>query len=182
MSEEEVEANAYEGIMPDDRVVCFDISSEGLDVLEHRIIGITAVSGQQQRIFAERDEKELIKKFWRYLEYEKFLVVVGFNSANFDLPILIVRSIKNGVEIPKLNIKWVDLRQVIFGKSEYRKGTLNDFAKMMGMVFPENSYQKMHMSLLWDEEISLPRLREFLLRDAKITWKLYRHVKEARLI
>lgn len=160
-------------------VLAFDLSTEGLDPLKHRIIGITCKTIFEERIFTQRDEKKLLEDFWNYLKLNDFKKVIGFNSENFDIPVLIVRSLKNNVEMTVLNNKSIDLRKAIF-KDEHRKGKLKDFKELLDINFPENGFKKMHMSILWDEDIK--ELRELLLQDVRITFKLYDRVRGVGLI
>lgn len=95
---------------------------------------------------------------------------------------LVIRSIKNDVHIPiKIRKKHVDLRKIIFGGEEKKRGKLYDFANLMGITFGTSDYAKMHMSLLWAGK-NLPELKEYLLRDVYITWDLYLHVKKTGLL
>ena len=172
MEETKMEKNNY---------CVFDLSTEGLEPLKHRILGITTKTEDEERIFTQRDEKALLSEFWAYVEAKQFQRLIGFNSDNFDVPMLIVRSIKHKVEIPCIKDKLVDLRKVIIGYTEHRKGTLDDFKDLLEISFFDSRYRNMHMSLLWETE-DIPKLREFLLRDVKVTWQLYEHVSGAGLI
>lgn len=161
--------------------VVFDISSEGLDPLKHRICGISVKTSQEEQIFAERDEKIILERFWSYIEQNLAKKIVGFNSDNFDIPMLIVRSIKYNVSIPDIEGKTIDLRKIIFKEIENPKGKLSDFKELLGMEFPESGFKKMHMSILWEDK-SILDLNQFLLRDVKVTWKLYEHMVGVGLV
>lgn len=163
-----------------EKTLVFDVSSEGLDPLRHRIIGITTKTLTSERIITERDEKKLLENFWAYIRRNQFEKIVGFNSSNFDVHMLIIRSVKHKVAFADLRGKLYDLRKAIFG-DEHARGTLREFQELLELNFPESRYRKLHMSLLW-EAPQLTELREFLLQDVKITWKLYEHVSEAGLI
>ncbi len=152
--------------------VVFDISSEGLDPLKHRICGISVKTSQEEHIFAERDEKTILERFWSYIEQNLARKIVGFNSDNFDIPMLIIRSMKHNVSIPDIKEKTIDLRKIIFKEIEKPKGKLSDFKELLGMEFPESGFKKMHMSILWEDK-SILELNQYLLRDVKITWELY---------
>lgn len=153
-----------------------DVSSEGLNPLKDRIVGITTKSASAERIFADRDELVILEKFWNYTT--DFNRIIGFNISEFDFPMLFIRSIKHKVKIPKLKI--VDLRRVIFGDKYYAKGTLTDFQELLGIKFHDSLYKKMHMSLLWEDDF--PKVREFMMRDCKITWELFLHLNGAGLV
>lgn len=160
----------------------FDLSTEGLEPLKHRIIGITTKTETEEQIFTDRDEKKMLEDFWNYVESCSFDKLIGFNSSAFDVPMLIVRSIKHKITIPNLNDRLVDLRKLIFGDEERRKGTLEDFRELLGINFSNCNYRNMHMSLLWEQRYEFTKLKEFLLRDVVITWQLYKHIEEAGLI
>lgn len=162
------------------KIIVFDLATEGLEPFKHRIIGITTKTEEEERIFTERDEKKILEQFWLYITEKGFNKVVGFNSENFDIPMLIIRSIKHKIKMDEdFRKKSIDLRQLIFN-GEQRKGKLEDFKELLGINFEENGYRKMHMSLLWEAR-HLTKLRDFLSRDVKITWCLYEYVREAGL-
>ena len=160
------------------KVMVFDLATEGLEPLKHRIIGITIKTATEEKIITNRDEKTLLEDFYKYLKTNNFDKIIGFNSESFDIPVLTIMSIKHKVTMPNLKGKMIDLRNALAGD---RKGTLEDFQQLLGITFFDSRYKKMHMSLLWEAN-KLPKLEEFLLRDAKVTWQLYEHVKEAGLI
>ncbi len=158
----------------------FDLSTEGLEPVKHRIVGITTKTALEERIFTSRDEKKLLEDFWIYMKEKNFEKIVGFNSDNFDIPMLIIRSIKHNIKTINIKGKSLDLRKVLFGE-QHKKGTLQDFQNLLGITFVENGYSKMHMSLLWEVN-TLKNLEENLLQDVRITWKLYLRIKEVGLI
>lgn len=158
----------------------FDISSEGLEPVKHRIVGITVKTELEERIFTYRDEKKILEEFWDYVRNKNFDKLIGFNSNNFDIPMLLVRSIKNKVPMTNLRNRTIDLRKVIFG-NEHKKGTLEDFQNLLGIEFVDKGYAKMHMSLMWEIN-DLENLKECLLRDVRITWKLYLRLRGIGLL
>lgn len=160
-------------------VIVFDLSTEGLEPLKHRIIGITTKTATEEKIFTHRDEKKVLEDFWSYINENEFEKFVGFNSNNFDIPMLIVRSIKHKVRMYNIKEKSVDLRNKIFG-DEHKKGTLHNFQELLDIKYVEEGYAKMHMSLLWQAG-HLKDLKEYLLRDVRITWKLYENLLEVGL-
>ena len=159
------------------KAMVFDLSTEGLEPLKHRIVGITIKTATGERIITNRDEKIVLEEFYNYLKASNFDKIIGFNTQSFDIPMLTIRSIKHKVAMPNLKGKLIDLRNALAGD---RKGTLEDFQQLLGITFLDSRYKKMHMSLLW--EADLPKLKEFLLRDVQITWKLYEHIQGAGLI
>lgn len=164
--------------MESSKAMIFDLATEGLEPLKHRIVGVTIKTTNEEKIITNRDEKILLEEFYKFIEVNNFDKIVGFNSQSFDIPMLTIRSIKHKVTMPNLKGKLIDLRNALAGD---KKGTLEDFQQLLGITFFDSRYKKMHMSLLWEAD-KLPKLEEFLLRDVKITWQLYEHVKGAGLI
>lgn len=162
-------------------IMAFDISSDGLDPTKNRITGITTKSDKEERVFTARDEKEILEKFWEYVKASGATQLVGYNSSRFDIPMLVLRSIRHGLEIPHVCRNSLDLRRVIFPRCPRHKGKLSDMQELLGITFPDSKYRKMHMSILWGTD-DLPELKEFLLRDVQVTWSLYEHLREAGLI
>lgn len=168
--------------MNENNAIAFDLSTEGLEPLKHRILGIMVITSIEELIFTNRDEKKLLEDFWAYIIKNNFNKIVGFNSHNFDVPMLIIRCIKHKINIPNLKGKLIDTRKIIFGNQENRKGSLDDFRELLGIQFTESRFNNMHLSLLWDSSYELPKLKEFLFRDAKVTWELYKNLEGVGLI
>jgi len=162
------------------KAIVFDLSTEGLESLKDRIVGITTKDELEEKIFTHRDEEKILREFWSYVALGDYDKIIGFNSHQFDVPFLIMRSIKNKVRISKqFRNRSIDLREAV-GLQD-KKGKLKDFQEMLGIEFPAIGYGKMHMSLLWGAS-DIKNLREFLLRDVKVTWALYAHMAEAGLV
>ena len=62
----------------------FDLSTEGLEPLKHRIIGVTTKTETEEQIFTDRDEKKILEDFWNYVESCNFDKLIGFNSSSFE--------------------------------------------------------------------------------------------------
>lgn len=63
--------------------VCFDIETERLDPLTHRVTAIGIKTYDEERVFINKDESLLLKEFWNYL-WGKDFMLIGFNSKTFD--------------------------------------------------------------------------------------------------
>lgn len=159
----------------------FDLSTQGLDPLRHRIIGITTKSSTEEKIFTDRDEKKLLVAFWQYVKANNFTRLIGFNSDQFDVPMLKLRSLKYNIATDNIKEKTLDLRKVIFKGINYPKGKLTDFAEMLGLKYEDHGYKKMHMSILW-EAPHLTNLRSTLLQDVKTTYALFSRSRECGLV
>ena len=158
--------------------IIFDLSTEGLDPFKHRIIGITTKSKAEERIFTDRDEKKVLEDFWNYIRKNQIEKLIGFNSSNFDIPMLILRSMRHRIKTEK--IQHSDLRKIIF-KNDYKKGTLKDFQNLLQIEFPNTGFAKMHMSLLWANN-RIKDLEDNLLEDVRVTWLLYNNLNEVGII
>lgn len=161
--------------------IVLDISTEGLDSFKHRVIGVTLKSDVEERIITDRDEKVLLEEFWNYMRMHKFDIVIGFNSDAFDIPFLLMRSIKHSVPIFNIGDKSVDLRKRLSFGQEKPRGKLSDFKELLNLQPKNYGYDKMHMSLLW-EDSSLYELEVTLLDDVHTTWELYDHLKRGGLL
>jgi len=167
--------------MNTEKAIVFDLATDGLDPFKHRIIGITAKTDTDELIITDSDEKKILHQFWSLIRENGFNKMVGFNSDNFDIPMLVVRSIKNKIQCINISDKIIDLRKVVFGNIDKRRGKLIDFKDLMGMPDVISGYAKMHMTVLWGDSKS-SGLRDKLLEDVRITWNLYCRVKECGLV
>ena len=160
------------------RWVVFDISTEGLEPTKHRIVGVTVKTEKEEKVITSRDEKEVLYRFWAFLREGRFDAYITFNGDHFDIPFLIIRSIKYNVPVFDLLQKSVDMRQILFNGSGL-KGKLCNFYEVLGMEQSKTGFSKQHMSVLW-EEPQLLKLKETLLEDVKLTWELYKRYAEVR--
>ncbi len=88
-----------------------DIETLGLDPFESRIVAIGYDLGDPEVLIGE--EKEIIEKFLEIPRDE--VVLIGYNILGFDLPFLVARGLKHGInEIQKLRTGYViDLMDVV---------------------------------------------------------------------
>jgi DNA polymerase elongation subunit (family B) len=105
----------------DENVLVFDLSTEGLEPLKSRIIGITCKDNTGERIFAKRQERELLVEFWEHITNGNYTQIVGYNSDDFDLPFLIIRSLKYGVKMCQIIRNSIDLRKLVFYGNNNRR-------------------------------------------------------------
>jgi DNA polymerase elongation subunit (family B) len=161
--------------------VIFDLSTDGLNPMNNRIIGITTKCNSEERIFSNRNEQLMLIAFCEYLRSRRFTKIVGFNIDEFDLPMLIIRCIKHRVAIPSVVHESIDLRKVVFNGKERCRGKLIEFQKLLGVNFPESRYRKLDMYLMWGSP-DINDLREFLLQDVRITARLLEQVQEVGLV
>lgn len=130
------------------------------------------------------EEKEILTEFWKkVIELtggNKFIPLVGFNIANFDLPFLTARSFVHKVTIFPFVLKSVvDLRDKInayrYGPS---RGKLKEFAKLHNLpVLEENGGDV--AQLCKDGKMDI--LKKYLENDIYITDELYKIALTTRI-
>lgn len=85
--------------------------------------------------FWGQDESKLLSDFWNYVERLKTPTLVGFNSASFDIPYLIHRSIVCEQKVRKYN--HIDLRLIansfFTSYNKMTKGNLAYWAAVLGI-------------------------------------------------
>lgn len=118
----------------------------------------------------------MLYRFWAYLREGRHDAFITFNGDEFDIPFLIIRSMKYSVPISDLSNNSVDLRKILFNGCKL-KGKLSDFYSVLDIEPTKTGFTKQHMSVLW-EEPQLLKLRETLLEDVKLTWELYKRYCE----
>ncbi len=162
--------------------VCFDIETTGLDPLNERITAIGISNGFGTDAIVDKDEKYILEKFWEGIRRKyPYIRLIGFNCNSFDLPFLVIRSLKHGVKLLDLKGRVIDVRDVLSNGNQYQKGKLSDYAKLIGIASKYNGYTGYEAIRLWNEN-KLDELREYVLMDVEITHKLYEKIREIGLI
>jgi len=150
-------------------------------------IGTTILISKQQpktHIFMDQDEKLMLSQFWTMLKAlgeTRIFRIVGFNIHSFDMPFLIVRSLANGVGLSYYNKNLIqDLRKILAFNQPYKKGKLDDYAKMMGIEGKYKGMDGFHACQLWKDK-QYDELRAYLTQDLVITQKLWETVIRLRI-
>jgi len=136
-------------------------------------------------LFNEKDESTLLKQLWEASD-EAFHAQgtwVGFNVFSFDLPLLVRRSIINGVTVPpgllpKNNRYWpdffIDLMQS-WQAGDYRELiSLGRFAKALGHEGKNGSGKRFAKLLSEDEDAAAVYLENDLLLTRKVADAVFR--------
>lgn len=134
----------------------YDLESTGLEPFEHRILCISVMNLETNKItsFIGEDEKKLLEDFWKHVKDVRNLV--GFNSNSFDYPFIIQRCLFYGVKV--LKPITIDLRKestafwVSYNK--YAKGKLSQWAEKFGLPVDTKNGSKipgLYIQRKWDE-------------------------------
>lgn len=121
------------------------------------------------------NEKLLLEQFWSSISSADELI--GFNSNNFDLQYIIIRSLYHKLKIKK-DVKYVDVRDLIYLNNKYMKGNLSDFAGLLGIAVSTENGSKMrefYISKNWD------KIKAHCVEDVSITKELYLRCRECNL-
>ena len=155
----------------------FDIETLGLDPLKDRITAIGVKTYYAEKVFTNKNEKTMLTEFWNFVKRDGDVKLIGFNCFSFDLPFLLIRSMKYNLSVVDIRYKTVDLRKVLFNGYNYKKGTLEKFSKFIGYVPKYNGFTAAFIPTLWKEK-RFDELEEYLLQDVRMTWKIYERLVE----
>lgn len=105
-----------------------------------RIVAIgTVIEGASPMVLTchnEDDERSLLSSFWFFREASHF---IGFGCLNFDLPVLLRRSLYLGVKVPQIQIdkykhpQVTDLLMVLSNNGQQKMRSLSFYAKRFGL-------------------------------------------------
>ena len=164
--------------------IIFDIETATLDPLDEKAkvicIGLKCRDGEIA-VLTEETEKELLQKFWGLKYFEGWFRLIGFNSSQFDIPYLLVRSFKYGIKIPDIKGKSVDLRFVLSYGNKFKSGKLDDYSSL----FLGNKFKKINDGATvtelyekgkWDE------LTTYCGNDVFLTYKIYERLKQMGIL
>lgn len=81
--------------------------------------------------FSEVDERQVIRKFFSFLDAYEDHVIFGFNSRGFDIPALYGAACRNELQVPK-QLRHPNLMSDVLDDFYHVKVKLNDIAWLMG--------------------------------------------------
>ncbi|HLG23747.1 MAG TPA: hypothetical protein VI564_02340 [Candidatus Nanoarchaeia archaeon] len=163
--------------------IIIDIESLTLNPVEDeaQVVAISVKCGEFEEVLMGANEKALLTKFWGLPFFEGHFRVIGFCIAEFDLYYLLVRSFKHGVRVPDLKGRILDLRLVLNFGNKFKKGKLEDFAKLiLGEKGMKNGNGADVKSLWMAGEID--KLRTYCERDLYLTFKIFERLKQMGVV
>ena len=161
--------------------IIVDIETSGLSPLNDRIVAIGVKKGKEGMIITDKDEGNLLAQFWGYLKEQGHYRLISFNGYQFDIPFIIIRSFKHNVIVEQISQKTIDLRLILANGNKYAKGTLDDYAKLMGIKSKLEGMGGSDIPILW-EEGKIAEIKAYLQEDLRITSKIFERCEEIGLI
>jgi predicted PolB exonuclease-like 3'-5' exonuclease len=149
------------------------LNAETLQVLA---IGMYDDETEEVTIITENTETETIGKFWDKVCTGVSLTeeLIGFNSNNFDIPVLVRRSYILGLSVPhNLRQRWIpdfciDLMEMWQCGDRQKRISLDRLCKLCGLEGKNGSGKYFSQMFEEDREGAI----EYLINDIKITAKL----------
>ncbi len=155
-----------------------DIETLGLDPFSHKVIGIGVMnldSGEIEVKFS-KNEEELLNLFW-----SKFLqahTIIGHNIMGFDIPFVVIRSIKHGIAVPTRFPKVVDTLNVFSMNDNKKRRRLSTIANFLGFEVKDRDASQ--IPTLWDEG-RVEELEEYLKKDLEMTANIFKKLEESNV-
>jgi len=129
------------------------------------------------------DEHGILDSFWdkwHSFNGNHFCVLVGFNIFEFDIPMLIGRSFFNDVEVVPFTLREViDLRQKLAAFKYNPKGTLKEYAQLIGLKLSEfdgSMVAELVANGMLDE------LKGYLERDLELTDEVFKRAEKLNIL
>lgn len=161
--------------------IIFDIETTSLDPLEEdaRVIAIgytyTKDGTEVKEVITSGHEEIILKRFWNIEAFKEPFRLIGFNSFNFDIPYLLVRSFKYGMKVPDLRGRGIDLRFVLTYGNKFKNGKLDDYTKLaMGERYKKINNGNNVLELWKNKEIET--IKEYCSHDVFLTSKIHQRL------
>ncbi|MFB6145890.1 MAG: hypothetical protein ABEJ99_05305 [Candidatus Nanohaloarchaea archaeon] len=154
-----------------------------LNPVDSRIIAAGIRHDGENHIFIGEDEEEILEEFWikwggikKGADEKK---VVGFNIKDFDMHMLVGRSLANEIGVMSFTKgDLIDLRESLSCFGWRPKGTLEDYAELAGVETQETESSKIpHMAK--DDEIE--KIKNHLKADLRITDELFQKSRDLNI-
>ncbi len=157
-----------------------------LSPITGKIIAIGIRHDTESFIFTG-DEKQLLTKFWQKIKsiadnHKGYIKLIGFNVKQFDMHFLIVRSLTHTIPLfPLTRRQIIDLRDYLtFFHTYMKKGTLNDYAKLIGVDGKYNNIQNSDIPMFY-EKGDIKSIIKYLEQDLIMTQELYNRCQKIGL-
>ena len=159
--------------------IIIDIETLSLDPLDEKacVVAIGVQCGNYNEVLMSVSEKDLLIKFWNLPFFEGYFRVIGFNIFNFDLPYLLIRSFKHGVEMPDIRGKTIDLRFVLSYGNKYKNGKLEDYSTLFLGEKGKKTSNGSNVEGLWNSQ-KFQELKDYCRHDIFLTNKIYERLKQ----
>lgn len=146
-----------------------------------KIVAIGVRQNAKNTLFVSTDdERSILDQFWDTW-HTLNCSMVGFNILEFDIPMLIGRSFIHEVEVVPftLNREIIDLRQRLAAFKFNPKGTLKEYAKLIGLELSE-----FDGSMVADLVATgrLDELKGYLERDLELTDAVFKRAEKLNIL
>lgn len=156
--------------------------SVDLDYAKIITIGYRTDDMKKANATTSTEEKKLIKGFFRFVENEAG-PIVGFNSDNFDIPLLQRRCMMLNIPFSQTfqNTKRVDILRELMGYRKTGYKTLIEFAMAFGIPVNDQVADSSYIYEAWMNS-DIDYIRDHCIQDVEITYQIYEMMRKANLI
>jgi DNA polymerase elongation subunit (family B) len=136
-------------------------------------------------IYGQR-EKNILNRFWKYMEKVQPERIITFNGYNFDVPFIQVRSKLNKIppSVELNTVKWkmensnhFDCMQLLSGKENFLNVALEISCRILGLEVPENRIKGEEISTLFSTGDVDP-IKIHCVQDLEMTEQLYSKLEQ----
>ena len=158
-----------------------DIETLGLDPIESRLIAIGYDLDGQTEVIIDEDERKVIEDFLKVFNNYNNVVIVGYNILNFDLPFLVARGLKHGInEVQKIRTTYiVDLMDVVtryLTTSKRKWVKQKEICSFLGME-TRDVIDGSEIPRLFEQK-DFESIKQHCLNDLRLTKELFMRLKD----
>ena len=122
--------------------------------LNARILAIGITYNDETLVFMNKDEGELLRKFWQHPLFKEDFRLIGFGCSNYEVPYLIARSFKHNQKMPDLRGRIIDLKQILHYNNDYPYVSLKDYARLIvGDKLIKATHSYIDLNTLYQEKM-----------------------------
>ena len=122
-------------------------------------------------------EKKLLTLAWAELKKAEHFVT--FNGINFDVPVLLMRSLLNRVKPPiQINTKkyiianHTDIRMILGRWDTYAKGNLDFYSRLLLGKTSKGNFDGSQVQDVWDMNLK-DNIAKYCEDDCQMTWEIF---------